>query len=53
MHAGGARTVAAVGLRDVVIVDTDDAVLVVRADAAQDVKRIVDAIREQGREDLL
>ncbi len=53
IHATGARTVAAVGLRDVVIVDTPDAVLVVNADASQDVKHIVDALKEGGRSDLL
>ena len=53
VHATGGRTVAAVGLRDVVIVDTPDAVLVVGADASQDVKRIVDELKGSGRSDLL
>ena len=53
VHATGGRTVAAVGLRDVVIIDTPDALLVLSADASQDVKHIVDQLREDGREDLL
>jgi mannose-1-phosphate guanylyltransferase/mannose-6-phosphate isomerase len=43
------RVVAAVGLDDVVIVETADAVLVVRRDRAQDVKRIVDRLKAEGR----
>ena len=44
---------AAVGLDNIVIVNTKDAVLVLNKDKAQDVKKIVDALKEQGREDLL
>jgi mannose-1-phosphate guanylyltransferase len=43
------RLVAAIGLDDVVIVETGDAVLVVRRDRAQDVKRIVDRLRKENR----
>jgi mannose-1-phosphate guanylyltransferase/mannose-6-phosphate isomerase len=43
------RLVAAIGLDDVVIVETSDAVLVVRRDRAQDVKRIVDRLRKENR----
>lgn len=53
VHATGGRTVAAVGLSDIVIIDTPDAVLVVSTDASQDVKRIVDELRAVGRDDLL
>lgn len=51
--AGGDRVVALVGVDDVVVVDTPDAVLVVRRDRAQDVKRVVESLREGGRSDLL
>lgn len=51
--ATGGRTVTVIGLRDVVVVDTDDAVLVVPRDRAQDVKKAVDQWRAAGREDLL
>jgi mannose-1-phosphate guanylyltransferase len=43
------RLVAVIGLDDVVIVETSDAVLVVRRDRAQDVKRIVDRLRKDKR----
>ncbi len=43
------RLVAAIGLDDIVIVDTPDATLVSRRDRSQDVKAIVDRLREQGR----
>jgi mannose-1-phosphate guanylyltransferase/mannose-6-phosphate isomerase len=41
---GSKRLVAAVGVDDLVIVETDDAVLVMRRDRAQDVARIVDRL---------
>ena len=47
------RTVAAVGVANLVIVETQDAVLVCEKDRAQDVKKIVDTLKEQGREDLV
>lgn len=43
------RLVAALGVEDLVIVATDDAVLVAARDRVQDVRVITDAIREQGR----
>jgi mannose-1-phosphate guanylyltransferase/mannose-6-phosphate isomerase len=42
--------VAAVGLEDVVVVATTDAVLVSHKGASQDVKRIVEQLQKQGRE---
>jgi mannose-1-phosphate guanylyltransferase len=48
----GGRRVAVVGLQDVVVVDTPDALLVTTRGRAQDVKRVVDALKEQGRADL-
>jgi mannose-1-phosphate guanylyltransferase len=53
VHAGSGRTIAVVGLDDVVIVDTPDALLVSRTDASQDVKVVVDQLRESGAEELL
>ena len=41
---------AAVGVEDVVVVATTDAVLVSHREAAQDVKKIVDELERQGRE---
>jgi len=45
--------IAAVGVRDLVVVATRDAVLVVPKDEAQRVKEVVDAVRERGWDDLL
>ncbi|WP_189171669.1 mannose-1-phosphate guanylyltransferase [Pilimelia anulata] len=42
--AQSGRLVAAVGVRDLVVVDTPDALLVCPRDRAQDVKRLVDAL---------
>ena len=43
--------VAAVGLNDVVIVQTKDSVLVANKSRSQDVKTIVDELKKQGREE--
>ena len=43
------RTVAVVGLEDVVVVDTGDALLVTTRQRAQDVKAIVDILKATGR----
>jgi mannose-1-phosphate guanylyltransferase len=50
--AAGGRRVAVVGLEDIVVVDTPDAVLVTTRSRAQDVKAVVDALKAQGRADL-
>ncbi len=46
------RLVALVGLDDVVVVETDDALLVASRERAQDVKQIVEALKSEGRTDL-
>ena len=46
---GSGRVVAVVGLDDVVVVDTPDALLVTTRARAQDVKQIVAALQENGR----
>ena len=46
------RTVAVVGLEDVVVVDTGDALLVTTYARAQDVKAVVDVLKQRGRTDL-
>jgi mannose-1-phosphate guanylyltransferase/mannose-6-phosphate isomerase len=47
------RLVATLGLEDIVVVDTPDAVLVASRPRVQDVKWIVDEIREAGRQEHL
>ena len=43
------RLVATLDVHDLIIVDTPDAVLVCRRDRAQDVKKLTELLREQGR----
>jgi mannose-1-phosphate guanylyltransferase len=47
------RMVAAIGVADLVIVDTGDVVLVCRRDRAQEVKRIVESLQENGQDGYL
>jgi mannose-1-phosphate guanylyltransferase len=49
----GAPYVGVLGVRDLVVVVTRDAVLVIPKDRAQDVRRIVEAAKQSGRDDLL
>jgi mannose-1-phosphate guanylyltransferase len=49
---GSGRTVAVLGLDDVVVIDTPDAVLVTTRARAQDVKALVDQLKATGRADL-
>jgi len=49
---GSGRMVAVIGIDDVVVVDTPDAVLVTTRSRAQEVKHVVAALKESGREDL-
>ncbi len=43
------RLVACVGVKDLVVVETPDAILVAHKDRTQDVKKIVDALKHKGR----
>jgi mannose-1-phosphate guanylyltransferase/mannose-6-phosphate isomerase len=51
VRAAERRMVATVGIDDLVIVDTQDATLVARKDRVQDVKRIVERIKQSGRQE--
>jgi mannose-1-phosphate guanylyltransferase len=46
------RLIAAVGLKDVVIVDSGDAILVVSRDNVQDVRKVVAELKAKGRYEL-
>jgi mannose-1-phosphate guanylyltransferase/mannose-6-phosphate isomerase len=48
VHADG-RLVTLVGIDDVVVVDTDDAILIASRDQVQDVKSIVNELKSRGR----
>ncbi|MDP2156533.1 MAG: cupin domain-containing protein, partial [Nitrospirota bacterium] len=49
----GERLVAAIGMKDCIIVETSDAVLVTHKDKAQKVKQIVEELRKQKRDEAL
>ncbi len=53
VHAAGGRTVVTIGLRDTIVVDTPDAVLVCAADRSQEVRTMVDRLAAAGRTELL
>lgn len=50
---GSGRLIAVVGLEDVVVVDTDDALIVTTYARAQEVKAVVDRLKAAGRTDLV
>lgn len=47
------KAIALVGVSDLVVVETDDAVLVMPRDRAQDVRLVIDALKNAGRSTLL
>lgn len=47
------RAITVLGVPDLIVVDTPDALLITTADRAQDVKSIVDELRARGRDELL
>jgi mannose-1-phosphate guanylyltransferase len=49
VHSTTGRMIATIGVADLVIVDTDDVLLVCPAGRAQDVRRIVAELKEQGK----
>jgi mannose-1-phosphate guanylyltransferase len=52
-HSSGGRLIVTVGLRDTIVVDTPDVVLVCASDRAQDVRAIVDRLAEAKENDHL
>jgi mannose-1-phosphate guanylyltransferase len=50
---GRGRLVATIGLHDMIVIDTGDAVLVCPKDRAQDVKQIVDSLKMNGKTQYL
>ncbi len=53
VRASGGRLVATIGLSDTIVIDTPDAVLVCAADRVQDVRAIVERLREAGETEHL
>ena len=50
---GKHRVIALVGVEDLVVVETDDALLIVPRERSQDVKEVVDALRGRGDDHLV
>ena len=50
---GGGRLIAAIGLKDMVVVDTSDATLIAPKDKVQKVKDLVGRLKEEGKEEYL
>jgi len=49
---GGKRLVALIGVEDLAVIDTDDVILVTQLSRSSDVRRIVAALKESGRNKL-
>ena len=49
----GKKVIALVGVSDLVVVETEDAILVMPRERAQDVRLVVEALKASGRTDLL
>ena len=49
---GRSRLISAVGIQNLMIVETDDAILVAQRGRSQDVKKLVQTMKEQGRKEL-
>ncbi len=50
---GGKRLIAAVGVEDIIIVDTDDALLICSKNSTQDVKKVIAQLKDGGRSELV
>lgn len=50
---GKKRLITTIGVDNLIVVETDDAILVCDKDRAQDVKKIVDTLKEEGKNEYL
>jgi len=50
---GNKKFIAGIGLEDLIVVDTDDALLICKKDKAQDVKKIITWLEDNKKENLL
>ena len=53
MIYGKKRLIATIGLENIIIIDTDDALLICSKDAAQDVKKVVDELKRRQAHEYL
>lgn len=47
------KLIALVGVEDLIVVESEDAILVCKKESAQDAKKVVEVLKTQGREELL
>ncbi len=50
---GGKKLIATVGLRDMVVVDTEDATLITTKENAGEIKKVLAKLREEGKNSYL
>lgn len=50
---GSNRLIAAIGLQNLIVIDTDDVMLICSKESAQDVKKVIAALREKNRDELI
>lgn len=50
---GGSRLIATVGVSDLIVVDTDDAILICSKESTQDVKKVIENLRICNRRELI
>ena len=53
VSGSGGRTIACLGLKDCLVVDTEDSLLVADLKHSQGIRKVVDRLKKSGREDLL
>ncbi len=53
VYGNGKKVIALFGVDDLVVVDTDDALLVTSRERAADIKKLISELKDRGREDLL
>ncbi|XLQ20469.1 MAG: mannose-1-phosphate guanylyltransferase [Candidatus Moraniibacteriota bacterium] len=47
------KTIATIGLKDIIVIDTDDAILIAHRDKVHDVKKIIEKLKDDDMEELL
>ena len=50
VYAGSKKVIALIGVEDLIVVDTEDALLVCRKEDAQRVREVIDNLQSEGRE---
>lgn len=51
--SGGKRLIAMVGIEDMIVVDTDDTILICAKDSAQDIKKVIENLKICNRTELI